>query len=589
MKRKKLLRKLYGSYILIILFALTAIGIVSSRSFRAFYVSEALHDLKARSMIITPRMSPTLLSNRDSVTTICDEISRLSDTRITLIQPDGKVVYDSDESPATMDNHGDRPEVIEALNRRVGSSIRYSHTLSEDMLYLAVPLKQGNFIYAVLRTSIPLSSIKPILRQFYLDILLVSIIVAILSFALFLLSSRNVSREIEMLVEGSRKFASGELNRPIALPDSTEMTQLAESLNLMAESLNKQINTITIQKNESAALFDSMLEGVIAVDNHNRIISINRAAAMMFSVIESEAIGRSIIEVIRHPDLHNSVATLLSDSSPIESEISLVDPLFTRNILIHGSPLIGDEAQRAGAVLVLNDVTKIRKLESSRRDFVANVSHELKTPITSISGFVETLMDGAIAKPDEADKFLKIIAKQTERLSSLVEDLLSLTRIEQNVEQKSVKLSAGSLNGVVKGAIQNSLATAEKKNIEVELRSLKPLIAVFNYQLLEQAITNLIVNAVQYSDPDSQVVVELKRDEGQIAISVTDHGCGISQEHIPRLFERFYRVDRGRSRDSGGTGLGLAIVKHIVLIHNGKITVSSQPGIGSTFSITLPT
>ncbi|MBD3258926.1 PAS domain-containing protein, partial [candidate division GN15 bacterium] len=355
----------------------------------------------------------------------------------------------------------------------------------------------------------------------------------------------------------------------------------------MASQLQERIRTIVEQRNEQNAVLSSMIEGVVAIDSRERVINLNKAAAAMFEIDQEWARNRSIQEVMRNVDLHGFASRALNSLEPIEAEITLPGNE-ERYLHVHGTVLRDASGERTGGVIVMNDITRLKRLENIRRDFVANVSHELKTPITSIRGFVETLLDGAMNQPHDAWRFLKIIIKQTNRLNAIVEDLLSLSRIEKETESREIELSRYELFPILTGAVQSCEARASARKIRVTLACDRDITATVNARYLEQAVINLIDNAIKYSESNSEVRVSAEVDNGGVAVRVSDEGCGIAPEHLSRLFERFYRVDKARSREVGGTGLGLAIVKHIALAHRGQVTVDSTPGEGSTFTIHLP-
>jgi two-component system phosphate regulon sensor histidine kinase PhoR len=316
------------------------------------------------------------------------------------------------------------------------------------------------------------------------------------------------------------------------------------------------------------------------------VISLNKAAAELLESNDA-AIGRSLQEVIRNVDLRRFVGESLVASHPIESDIVLHGKP-DRVLQAHGTSLRDATGRGIGAVIVLNDITNFRRLENIRKDFVANVSHELKTPITSIKGFVETLLDGAISDPNDSQRFLRIIAKQADRLHAIIEDLLSLSKIEQCEDAGDIELQESSLHEVLESAIYACQPQATERNIDIRLTCDEHLTARINAPLLDQAVVNLLDNAVKYSEPGGRVDVSASAVNGEVTISVVDTGCGIPADELPRIFERFYRVDKARSRKLGGTGLGLAIAKHIVNVHHGRVTVESTVGKGSTFSIKLP-
>jgi two-component system phosphate regulon sensor histidine kinase PhoR len=361
----------------------------------------------------------------------------------------------------------------------------------------------------------------------------------------------------------------------------------------MAEQLNERIRTIVRQRNELEAVFASMSEAVLAVDTDERVISLNKAAFDIFAIDEKQASGLLLQEAVRNIDLQRQVKQILDSLQPLQDEIVLQHGASERFLQTNGVPLHDGSGKNIGVLVVMNDVTRLRRLENVRRDFVANVSHELKTPITSIKGYVETLLEGAMDNREDAERFLKIILKQTNQLYAIIEDLLSLSRIEKLSENKEVELSLGNLYPILEEAVQTCQMKASQKNIRISINCPEKLQARVNATLLEQAVVNLVVNAVKYSEDASEVIVsaaEKKLDDGtnRVVISVQDFGIGIAKKHLPRLFERFYRSDKARSRKMGGTGLGLSIVKHIAQTHGGEVAVQSQEGQGATFFISLP-
>jgi two-component system phosphate regulon sensor histidine kinase PhoR len=386
--------------------------------------------------------------------------------------------------------------------------------------------------------------------------------------------------------QAAEYFTRGDFTHRLPIGATEEIGELAETMNEMAKQLNEKIRTIIDQRNEREAILTSMVEGVIAFDNMERVISLNHAAAQMLGVEINQVVGRYLQESFRIANLHKFVARILESGETQEEEISLQDKA-SRILQLHGSPLHDEKGQNLGAVIVLHDITRLHQLETIRRDFVANVSHELRTPITSIKGFVETLRDGGVHSPEDTEKFLGIIARQTERLNSIIEDLLTLSELEQT-ERGNIGIEFAQLKSVLHGAIAICEPKASAKNIQLRLQCDANLKANINAPLLEQAVTNLIDNAIKYSEAKSSIEISAKSEDTGIAIKVTDHGCGIEKVHLPRLFERFYRVDRARSRELGGTGLGLSIVRHIILAHGGRVSVESVPGKGSTFTIFLP-
>ncbi len=588
MNKKKLIWQLFPSFLLVTLLSLLAVSWYASSSLNHFFLDQTATDLKTRALLVEEQITSHLLPlDAESVDSICKEIGKQSATRITVILPSGKVIGDSRETPHLMDNHAGRPEIALALKGNPGQSIRYSNTLRQQMMYVAVPLRKDQTTLGVIRTSVPTTSINRELRSIRTKIALGGLLIAVLAAWISLLISRRISRPLEEMKKGADHFAGGDLSHRLAMPNTDELAGLADALNQMAAQLDHRIKTIIRQRNELETVLSSMLEGVIAVNNKEQIISMNKASASLFDCDSEKCQDRDLQEVIRNSALQQFVRTALSSKEPNEDDISVyLNGETTLNL--KSSPLLDANKESIGTLVVFNDVTQLRRLENMRRDFVANVSHEIKTPLTAIKGFVETLRLGDVDKPEETERFLGIIQKHVDRLSSIVEDLLSLSRIEQEDERKTIQIKKDIIPDVFKSAIQICRSKAEEKNINISLICDEQLTSRFDSSLLEQAVVNLLDNAIKYSEPQSTIQLKANLEDSQVKIIVADRGIGIAKKHLPRLFERFYRVDKARSRNLGGTGLGLAIVKHIVQAHGGHITVESTLGAGSVFTIHLP-
>jgi len=586
-RRKRLVWQLFPAFLLVTFLSLVAVTWYAAESWRQFYLKQTAGDLETRARLVETQLqrifSPAAGPRIDE---LCKHLGKISATRLTFILPSGQVVGDSDEDPPRMDNHGDRPEVKAALQGRVGVSTRFSYTLRHDMMYVAVPLKEQDRVVGVVRAALPMAAMAQALRALYLKIALGAVGVILLVASLSYLISRRLSQPLEDLKRGALRFARGDLSRKLPIPEAEELGSLAEALNHMAEQLGDRINALLRQGQEQQAILSSMVEGVMAVDTEGRLITLNRAGAQMLGVSPEMTPNLGIQEVVKDPDLQWFVTRTLSSQEPIEGEVVLKTD-GQRIIQAHGTSLRDPQGMVLGMLLVFHDITHLRRLESARRDFVANVSHELKTPVTSIKGFVETLLGGALKEPDNAERFLRIIAQQTDRLNEIIDDLLSLSRIEQDAERGQIFLETGRIKGVLEGAIHVCEAKAKDKEITISLTCPEDLRARINAPLLEQALVNLVDNAIKFSGPGSVVQAEAERVGAEVLIRVKDQGCGIPKEHLPRIFERFYRVDAGRSRKDGGTGLGLAIVKHIAQAHGGRVTVASSVGQGSVFSLHL--
>ena len=590
MARKKLIWQFYPTYLVVTLAVLVAVTWYCSNFFRHFDIDQTRKNLTTLAYSVAEQMSTSLRAKDFSeIDRVCKQLGLAgkNQTRFTVILPSGKVLGDSDEDPVQMANHSDRPEIKKALSEGYGWSLRLSPTLGKNMMYVAVPIKQDGEIKAVVRTAIPATAIDDALKNIYIKIFWGGVATAFCAAGLSLLVSRRISKPIVEMKKIAERFASGDLDHRLLVSGTGELDSLANALNKMATQLQERFATITDQRSEMGAVLSSMIEGVVAVDGQGRIVSINKAAASLLDIELSKAQNRNVGEVIRNADLRKFINDTLNSRVPTEADISLPtedDRLFQ----LHGAPLPTGAGGKSGAVVVLNDVTRMRRLENIRRDFVANVSHELKTPVTSIQGFVEALLEGAMNDQKQAERFLKIIAKHSERLNSIIEDLLTLSRLEEDKERKEISFEMAQLKPVLASAIELSSTKAEAKQMKIELICQDYTQAKISAALLEQAMINLIDNAVKYSSSGDIIRIIAEQKNNETTISVQDNGCGIAQEHLPRIFERFYVIDKGRSRKLGGTGLGLAIVKHIAQVHGGYVTVESKVGVGSTFTIHLP-
>ncbi len=589
MHRKSLLWHIFLPFLAVIVLSLVLITGYTSRSLRDFFYDQTAQDLSDRGRLLQSEVATLLVAGDHAATAdLCRQRGRAASTRLTVILPDGRVVGDSREDPARMDNHADRPEVATALAGTSGRAVRYSATLGHQRMYVALPVRAEGELRGVLRTSHSLASIDQALtvvqQRIALGGLLLALGAAVLSFA----QARRISVPLREMKAGAARFAEGDFaTRLSTVPDSEEIGALAEALNAMAAQLSDRIRTIENQRNEQEAVLASMVESVLAIDGDETIIGLNQASCDLLGLDRTAASGRSLQEVVRNPDLIQLAQAALAGSGPVEGETVLRRD-GERHLQVHATGLRGPDGQRLGALLVLNDVTRMRRLETLRRDFVANVSHELRTPITSIKGFVETLRETPPSEPAAAARFLEIINRQADRLQHIIDDLLSLSRLEQQGGVGDLGREDVWLTEVLQEAVNVCTARAGDAGPPVRITCPADLRLAANPALIEQAVVNLVENALKHSGAEAPVTVSAREQDGRVLIEIRDAGRGIPAEHVPRIFERFYRVDRARSRKLGGTGLGLAIVKHIAQAHGGEATVTSTVGAGTTFTIALP-
>jgi len=586
MKKKRLLWQVFPPYLLLIMLSLFSITIYMSGFIRDYSLNMTRDDLTSRAYLLEHDIQSNL-SDMNQLNDYCRQTGEKSGTRITVIRANGIVMADSNENYKDMVNHNDRPEVIKALKGDIGTIIRFSDTLSQNMMYVAVPVIKNNMTIIIVRTAVPITQIDSQINHLRMKIAFAGILITLMASLVSLFISKKISRPIEEMTSSASHFAEGNLTYRLPIQENEEMAGLADAMNIMAEKLNSRINEQARQHSELEAILLSMIEGVIALDCDERVLKVNRAARMILNIKVLKVKGKSILELVRNRELESFV--LKADESDISIEKDIVIKMGSDKILnIRSSALRDSEERRIGTLIILNDVTKLRKLDQIKQDFVANVSHELKTPMTSIKGFVETLISMPDIDKDENDRFLNVIEKNANRLISIVEDLLNLSKIEEIDKENNLDYTVTDINEIITSVIDALKIKADDKNIQVIYLKKKNFEVFADSQLLEQAVLNLLDNALKYSEEKTEITISVNNEERDIMIKVMDQGAGIEQEHHERLFERFYRVDKGRSRKLGGTGLGLAIVKHICKAHGGNVSVVSSPGKGSEFTLIIP-
>ncbi len=587
MRAKRLFWQIFPPLLLVAGVSVAAASWYAADYLRRFTLEQKGDDLEAAARLAESALATVFQRDRAALQEACLELGHSTALRLTVVLPSGKVGCDSAEDPDGMENHADRPEVRAALAGGTGRAIRYSFTLGRPALYVAVPLRQAGAIAGVVRLSVQVAAVDEAFQTIRRHLLGAAVVIILLGAAASYLISLRIVRPIEDLREGADRFARGDFGARLPVPRVAEIATLAGSMNEMARQLSSRIATIQEQRNTLESILEGMTEGVVAVDTAKRVLLLNRTAGAILGVDPAGAQGRGIQELSRNMPFQAFVVRALVAAAPVEEEIAAGEK-GALLIRASGVPLFDGAGGRIGVLIVLNDVTQLHRLERVRRDFVANVSHELKTPVTSIAGFVETLQDGALDDRATTERFLEIIRRQAERLNAIVTDLLSLARLEQETGSERVAFEEAGLCGLLSDAVEATRDRAARKEIALALDCPEDRSFPAQALLLSQAVVNLIDNAVTYSEPGSRVVVRGAVSAEAISIAVVDRGIGIPREHLPRLFERFYRVDKSRSRRQGGTGLGLAIVKHVAQVHGGSVAVESEPGKGSTFTITIP-
>jgi two-component system phosphate regulon sensor histidine kinase PhoR len=539
-----------------------------------------LHDLAADGLA-QPDDSEALRALREMVGTLGGSLG----TRFTVMDAGGVVVADSAEDPWRMDNHATRPEILEAARTGLGTASRFSRTVEQRMRYLAVPLEHDGARLGFVRTSLPLTLLEERLRHLRGLVLLGTLIAVAAGLALSGLLAPRFTRPLRAMATRAESIAQGAYAQRVAVTSHDELGQLAVAFNTMSEELHRSAATLAADRNKLTAILSSMVEGVVAVDRDERIVHVNKVAGRLLELDREDSVGRPIWEATRVREVTEILSETLR-TQEICHRRSYLPGSPNRCLDLRASPLRA-HGDLVGAVLVLHDLTRLQHLEAMRRDFVGNVSHEVKTPVTVIRGLVETLIEDPELETSLRQRFLGKIGRQAARLSSLVTDLLSLSRLES--EERPLELSPLDVRDVLEESLRAIDPAGEARRITLNADwSEEPLFVDGDDEALRQAVSNLLDNAVKYSPEGSQVTLRARQNGGQVVIEVADEGPGIEPRHHERLFERFYRVDAARSRELGGTGLGLAIVKHTVLALGGEVAFESKPGEGSTFRITLP-
>jgi two-component system phosphate regulon sensor histidine kinase PhoR len=589
MKRKPFFWSIFPAFVLITFVSGLLIIIFSVKTFKQIYSDFIYERIVNEATLVKAqldRIDETELVKLDSIIT---GFGSALDTRITVIDETGLVLADSKEVAASMENHRTRPEVSSALLGQTGRSVRFSSTVKKDMMYVSLPVFETGGKKFVVRTAYPLMSFSETIVIFTKKIVwIVSFVILMLAIVSLYLSKR-LSAPLIQLKNKAKKFANGDFRLEIEEYSQSETNQLSETMNFMANELDEKIKNLEIRNNEQSAILKSMIEGVIAVDMNDRVILINDAACRIVCADQCKAPGKLVQETIRNTKIQEFISSVVKSSQNVSEKKELQLNFEGRDIFvqIQGSPLQNGYGKTIGAVIVLHDITDIRKLENIRREFVANVSHELRTPLTSIKGFVETLLDEE-QTDQERKRFLEIVQKHVDRLNSIIEDLLTLATLEKDEKEEDFELVEAKPESIINNVMEICQVKAEAKKIKIipEISLTRPVRC--SQSLIEQALLNLADNAVKFSTEGSEISIRCFEENGTVNFSVTDKGPGINRMHFDKIFERFYRIDKSRSRKVGGTGLGLSIVKHIMNLHEGKATVESEIGKGSVFSLRFP-
>jgi two-component system phosphate regulon sensor histidine kinase PhoR len=578
-------KKLFYAFLSVLLIELAISSILSVKLIRSNYERDIESELLRSSKLLDSFFSELNITSISDYQKYVSNFSKKINFRITLVSSNGEVIADSDINSINLDNHSNREEIAKALSGNIGVSKRHSNTLKRDLFYLAYPTNLDNI--SVIRLSKPIREIKEDANSLYIvfAISLISGLIFALLISVFFIKSIN--KPISKLKKTSIAIANGELGKTVNYSSSNkdEITELSKYFNKMSITLKDNFEKNIDENIKSKAILSSMKIGLIAFDSNNKIIAVNKAAEIFFKTNENHLLGKEIEALFEHRNVNENLYDCLKnfkDSQNIEINFDVKRTLSINYNYIYAN----DGVTQKGILLIAEDVTDIRKLETMRKDFVANVSHEIGTPLTSIKGFAEILSDEDLSF-ENRKKFANIILLESERLRALTKDLLSLSDIEA-LDNKMPKETIN-INHRIKSCLEMLAPIAKNKNIKLETiidENLPNILGKPNW--FDQILINLIDNAIKYTPKNGKVKVSITKDQEKISIIISDTGIGIPNDDLNRIFERFYRVDKARSRKEGGTGLGLAIVKHIVIAFNGKISVKSKLNIGTTFTVYIP-
>jgi len=503
--------------------------------------------------------------------------------RVTLIDSRGVVLADSRHDPETMENHASRPEVAAALHGQPGSDIRRSATLDVDFSYFAMPLDRVAPGPAVLRLAVPADNVRASIGAVRALILRASGIAILIALVAAYLISQSFTRRIHRIETYANELVKADYSGKLSVEADDELGSVARSLRTMAEQFRGVMTRLSTESTRREAILGSMVEGVLSVDRNLRVIFCNDAFARAVEAPTPMPENVSVLQFVRDPAFHSLLTRVVTDRQPARERMTLIGAR-GRTFEVQAIPI--DDGSAGRAIVTLHDISELERLERVRKDFVANVSHELRTPLAAIRGYTETLLDGALEDPEHNRKFLEIVAAQTDRLTDLASDLLALSEVE--TERTPPAMDRVLLADIAASAIRTVESEAAATKVRVYLGDCDDAYVMAHAPRLERALLNLLVNGIRYNRPGGEVQVAIARMDDTVRISVSDTGIGIPAPEIPRIFERFYRVDKARSRQTGGTGLGLSIVKHNIEQMGGRVTVESQLGKGSTFSVLVP-
>jgi two-component system phosphate regulon sensor histidine kinase PhoR len=569
-------------FIILIVVSMFILGVYLTNSIRNSQIDDLRSSLEQEAKITAEASLNYFLDEGKSPDILAKTLGEETDIRFTIIAADGTVLGDSLEDPANMENHGGRPEVIDVLAQGIGQSTRYSTTLQQQMMYVAVPVYNQDTLLGIARAALPLTTVEDSVSQVTRIIILATVVVAVLAVLAAWFISRITTRSLKELTTASRNIAAGQLEQKIPVSRKDEVGQLADAFNEMAANLKTTIEDISAEKTKLTNILANMADGVIMTDIEGNMVLSNTAAGRLFGFKEEDALNKPLIEIVHDHEVDNLLKLCMQTRSEQTTQFeSGVTKKFLQAITVP----IESEGQLNGALILLQDLTELRNLQTMRRELVGNISHELRTPIAGIKAMVETLLGGAMKDSKAAGDFLTRIDSEVDHLAQIVTELTQLSRIETG--EAELKLGTVNLNTLIDEIVSEMSPLTERQQVTISSKLSSDLPSIqADRDRIRQTIINLIHNAIKFNKPSGKVNISTGYDKHSAMVSITDTGIGISKEDLPHVFERFYKVDRART--GGGSGLGLAIAKHTIQAHGGKIEVKSEEGKGSTFTFSLP-
>ena len=584
MRHSPIFLRLYAGFAVVILFSILIVGLMVQRQMEQASLRDISNNLSSQAFILQQSFANTGQQTQSQIQQTVEQIGQRIDTRVTLLTKEGVVIADSEFSAEGMDNHRYRPEIIAANISKIGQSRRYSKTLQKPMLYVAVSAMASNSNLGYIRTALPTQRIDEEINYLRRVIIIAASLTALIALFIGYWLAMSFARPLRQMTLIAKNYAHGRYELRIPSQRRDEIGDLARSLNQMADISAQRFDIIKTERDQLSTILKSMNEGVITVTSEGLITHVNAAACRMLRTSGERCLGQALKDIDGSNNLDQAFRQCQQQQASVERTIQLDGYTFSRHYRLHVTLL--KQSHQADAILVLQDITDVQRIDKMRADFVANASHELKTPITAIRGFAETLIEDDTIEHTTQQRFMRKIHGQSIRLSDLVSDLLALSRLESNDEAFNTQVD---LQQVVQRVCANLQAVAQTQKVVLELQAKAgPMLLLGDDNALGQMATNLIDNAIKYTAENGTVTVALEVEHGMAVLTVKDDGLGIDESDQERIFERFYRVDKARSQSLGGTGLGLAIVKHVVQSHKGRLQLKSKLNQGSTFTIKIP-